>query len=236
MGRDLKAHIRFNPTTLQVLTEAHRIMASETHRLALAAADLFRRCERMRSELVEQVRRVAEIAQRVDSVIGREEDSGAESEKDKIERRVDDASRKTVELADRADALRRKMAQLGGPKLNQKEEAFAEEVLKLERSVLPADSTGEEEADSAALAARFEAVQNLREQLIKQAGEAAERTSATGNGDTAAGMKASVGGVGGDYRKQKLAQVMQLLERETVMVEAVMRRLGRLQGQGQAQK
>ena len=240
LGSDLNSQVRFSPATLQLMTEAHRIMSTETHRLGMAAADLFRRCERMRSELQEQVRKVAEIAQRVDAVTGSDEmededqDEDGLTGKEKIEHRVEQSQQKTAELNERVEALRRKMMLLGGRQLSAKEKAFADEVGKLERSILPVSEDGAEMADSrisgktptSSLAGRFEAVQSLQQRLVLQAAEATQQAEQEEQNRS---ENVNASGVGSEFRKQKLAQVMQLLERETALVEAVMERLGRLQ-------
>ncbi|KAK0930703.1 hypothetical protein LTR57_001084 [Friedmanniomyces endolithicus] len=152
LGSDLKAQVRFSPATLQLMTDAHRIMSSETHRLGLAAAELFRRCERMQAELREQVRRVNEIAQKVDVVVGAEEDvqhgdddnSGAPQltgGKEKIEHRIQQSQDKTRQLQAQVDTLRAKMLSLGGKQLSAKEKAFTREVETLNRSLEPAEAS-----------------------------------------------------------------------------------------------
>lgn len=251
LGGDLKSQIRFSPATLQLMTEAHRIMSAETHRLGTAAADLFRRCERMRLELQEQVRKVAEIAQRVDSVTGQDEEEadgegeeeGREEErlagKDKIEHRIEHSQQKTAELNERVEVLRRKMMRLGGQQLSAKEQAFAVEVGRLEQSILSVDAavgepTSTEDSPpprskAGSLSARFDAVQNLQQKLVHQAAEAAEQSSSS-EAEARKPVDLRASGVGNEFRKQKLAQVMGLLERETALVEAVMERLRRIQG------
>ena len=263
---DLKNQVRFSPATLQLLTEAHRIMSTETHRLGLAAAELFRRCERMRSEMREQVRKVAEIGARVDGVTGEDEDGADESEendderalvgKEKIEERVERARQKGAQLSERVEALRRKMRDLGGPggsgarELSLREKAFGQEVGKLEWNVLSSMSADADEDASAdddaphrekssasasehgSLASRFDAVQSLSQKLLKQVNAATEQVGKEeeqGSRPGTATTNASGVGVGANFRKQKLAQVMQLLERETALVEAVAERLRRLQ-------
>lgn len=246
---DPKAPVRFSPATLQLMTEAHRIMSTETHRLGVAAADLFRRCERMRLELREQVRKVAEIAQKVDSVTGLDEDDDEDAEgeaedgfegrgltgKDKIDQRIEASREKSAELNERVEALRKKMLRLGGAQLSAKERAFGEEVGRLERSVLvlPPGTSGETKAVSKtmALSARFDAVQDLQQKLVGDVDRAVVQAAPSkkdgeGNGNALA----SSTGVGPGFRKQKLEQVMALLERETALVEAVMARLKTLQG------
>ncbi len=236
----LSAPLKISPATLQLMTDAHRVLSRETHRLGSAAADLFRRCERMRAELREQVRKVAEVVARVDAVTGegnwnrgdRNSGRAGDGETDearRIERRVESARDKTAELGERYERLRRKMGRLGGREMSAKERAFGEEVGRLERSVKPAetsgaDDTGEDQEEVAAgtLAGRFDAVLHLKEQLVQQADETVS-TPSKEDGGSKAGQ-----GVGNDYRRQKLQQVMALLERETALVEGVQERLGRL--------
>ena len=250
LANDLNSQVRFSPATLQLLTEAHRIMSTETHRLGMAAADLFRRCERMRSELQEQVRKVAEIASRVENVVGNEEEiAAAEGDsfdramgvdggheegklfgKAKIEHRIEMAQQKTEKLNERYEALRRKVSKLGWKELSAKEKAFADEVERLEASIQsPANDPSADSTPpaSSSLTGRYEAVESLQQKLIQQATDPA--FTAPNVQDEGKEQLKNSSGVGSEFRNQKLAQVMQLLERETALVEAVMERLQRLQ-------
>ena len=225
-GTDPKAPIRFSAETLKIFTEAHRIMSEETYNLGKAAADLFRRCERMRIELQEQVRKVAEVAAKVDAVVGADEPGeGDEGEpmtgKERVEHRIEVAREKSVLLNERAERLRRKMGRLRGKDLSTREMAFVQEVDKLAKTILP-PSTSEGKDDSGAgavdasgsLAHRFDEVVALKETLVQQADEASktdadEDGGAEGKTDT----KAAAVNVGAEFRRQKLRQVMVLLER-----------------------
>lgn len=265
----LEAKVRFSPATLQLLTEAHRVLSRETHELGLAAAECFRACERLRSEVGEQVRKVREIEGRVEGVIGavgeeeeggggEEEDGEDEQEQDvgggkraEIEARVQRCADKRAELESRVERVRRKMAGLSkGGEMSAKEKAFALEVEKLDAGLIPPSallpaaptspqallhmpdspsasaslsaSTARTEAqDANSLAARLEALEQLRPALLKQLSEATERE---GKREGGSGWSAS------EFRKQKLRQVWGLLERETALVEGVEERVGRLMG------
>ena len=238
---DTKAPVRFSPETLKILTEAHKILSNETHSLGVAAADLFRRCERMRIELQEQVRKVAEVAAKVDAVIGADETGeGDEGEpmtgKERIEDRIERAREKSVKLNERAEKLRRNLGKLKGRDLSQREVAFTQEVDRLAKTILPSSESEGPDGDtttpsgSVALAHRFNAVISLKDNLIQQADDAG-KAEPVQNGEADGGNEARIAGVnvGADYRRQKLRQVMVLLERETALVEAVMGRLQRLQ-------
>ena len=234
-GTDLKAPVHFSAETLKIFTEAHRVLSDETYKLGVAAADLFRRCERMRSELQAQVRKVAEVAAKVDAVAGADEaEEGEEEEgmnvRERIEHRVEVARERGVLLNERAERVRRKVGRLRGKDLSAREAAFAGEVERLAKTILPQQDADVDASDvSSGLASRFDAVKALKERLVQQADDSAkdeveENGDAEGKGDA----KTTVN-VGAEYRKQKLRQVMVLLERETALVEAVMGRLARMQ-------
>lgn len=241
---DLKNQVRFSPATLQLLTDAHRILSSETSRLGAAAADLFRRCERMKLELAEQIRKVDEIAQRIDSVTG-DDDEGAETEqggrvvgKEKIDQRMGAAHDRSEQLQQRVEALRRKMAGLGGKELSSREEAWAEEVSSLRQSIGMSEDDQADAItnhDTSSLTGRLQAVTQLQKDLVARATELTTQQDGEErreeNDDEALGASTSRL-VPVDYRKQKIQQVMQLLERETALVDAVTERLGRLRGLG----
>jgi nucleoporin NUP82 len=275
----MKGPLRFSAETLQIVTDAHRILSHETNQLGLAAADLFRRCERLRSELYDQVIKVREIAARVDAVTG---DDGRDGEAafgasaygevvedaqmfgaEKVDHRVMVANSNTKSLNERVERLRQKVAMLGGKELSAKERAFAEEVSRLQASLakgesqmggppspspVPApvtpdtllhipnspsspsnngSSSGRRDRKAeGALTARFTEIDDMQEDLVKQANRAVERLNEQQEGDEQ--RKQAGGGVAAEFRKQRLQQVMAMLERETALVDAVTDRLGRL--------
>lgn len=244
--QDIKQPLTFSPATLQLMTDAHRLLSSETHKLGLAAADLFRRCERMRAELQEQVRKVNDIAGRIDNVTGDADyaDSDPDDEegpnralgKDRIDERMQLSQERSHALNERVEALRRKMALLGGKQLSAKESAFAREVEKLQSAIMHTETptsphallhmsnTSQQlERESGSLAHRFEEARRLQEALINQAEEASKGREGGGEGKRGAGVPEG-------FRRQKLAQVRGLLERETALVDAVSERLARLGG------
>ena len=262
---NLKAPLRYSPETLQIITDAHRILSHETNQLGIAAADLFRRCERLRAELYDQVIKVREIAAKVDAVTGDDERDGeialgasvhGEVIEDaqmygteKLDHRIMVANSNTKNLNERVEKLRQKVAMLGGKELSAKERAFAEEVSRLEASLerepsqlseVPApvspnallhipnspSSNGDRRTKKAegTLTARFSEIDDLQEQLVKQANRAVERLDEQKGQE----RKQAGGGVGAEFRRQRLQQVMALLDRETALVDAVTERLGRL--------
>ncbi|KAI5209620.1 hypothetical protein E4T39_00703 [Aureobasidium subglaciale] len=246
---DLKTQVRFSPATLELLTDAHRLLSTETSRLGAAAADLFRRCERMRAELSEQIRQVDAISKRTDAVTGDDDDGQDTDEprvvgKEKIDKRMEAARTRSKELAKRVEAMRRRMAGLGGKELSAKEEAWAAEVEALSTSLGDAETNPAREAEAEVgateddLTSRLAAVGELQRTLIARAKEASDQQKAmTPNASPdedseTQDLSASVSRIPIDFRKQKIAQVMQLLERETALVDAVSDRLGKLKGLG----
>nr|OQO29833.1 hypothetical protein B0A51_01990 [Rachicladosporium sp. CCFEE 5018] len=196
----LKQRLQFTPSTLQTLTEAHRVLSHETHNLALSAADLFRRIERLRSELIYQVSSVRNMSNRVDTLtgaddsadfsrsIGPAEDGGdgiVEDAKvvgsERIEQRVLAAVGANKGLEERVEEVRRKLGKLGGGggKLSRREEMFGKEVRRLEGMIgggRKDDGSAEEEGGDGAVTPPVKPGALLR--LPNSPGELAEREDA----------------------------------------------------------
>lgn len=255
---NIKGTVAFSPYTLQKMTEAHRLLSSETHSLGLAAADLFRRCERMVNEMKAQVDRVRELSERVNSVTGEDEfpeqRPGAlelvRGGKLKIENRVRQRQEKTQELQDRVEKLRKKMRGLGSKELSAKERAFAAEVERISKTVLPPASNSHsstadikmenstvttatedgDEAEQNSVAARIEAVRELYTQLRQQAAAVQKELEATNGAEEPSSRPSTANGARKkDYRQTKMEEVWGLLERETALIEATTMRLEKLE-------
>lgn len=144
----LSQPIRLSPATLDLMTESHRVLSRETHLLGVAAADLFRRCERLMDELKDQIGRVQECAVRTEDVLGADDteeydDADKEGEKaeekegdgqgestkpSRLEERLHRARDKQTALQERHEALKRKVHGVGGRNLSEKEKAWKLEV------------------------------------------------------------------------------------------------------------
>ncbi|KAI5362300.1 Putative nucleoporin NUP88/NUP82 [Septoria linicola] len=255
---NLKGHLNFSPYTLQKITTAHQIMANETHALNTAAGDLFRRVERMLNEMKDQIAKVRDLSNRVNSVTGEDEFPQTQRPgdpalvrggKDKIQKRVEQQREKTRDIQDRVERLRRKMRTVAGKEMSEKEKLFAEEVERIQQTVLgkepspnPTGPAGilqmessslttrtEEEDEQETLQSRYDKVQTIVGQLKAQAEQLQkEREDAVREGSTSR-PTSSAGPRGVDYRQRKMQEVWQLLERETALVEAVSARLENLQ-------
>ncbi|OCK85256.1 hypothetical protein K432DRAFT_413447 [Lepidopterella palustris CBS 459.81] len=224
----LKDEVRLSPATLELLMNAHRILSQETHQLGLAAADLFRRCERLKDEFNGQIFRAAKLTARIDGVTGDDEEGYEGSEDDervvgsaRIEQRLEEAKAKQTELVARHDQIRKKLAKIGGRDLSEQEQAWIAEIEKIYRSVEGSTSAADHSQKSEDFATwqRIEEVRRLKEELLAQAKE------------TGPGLKDDVNfaiKVPREYRNQRMAHVQEMLDRETSMVDAVSERMSRL--------
>lgn len=192
MRADMKSHVRLSPATLQLLTEAHRVLSSETFKLGTAAADLFRRCQRMQAELAEQVGKINMIAARADSITGRDQsdrrsngnaDDPSQSCKHKLEGRVQHAQDNARKLTDRVDALRAKIACSGSRELSKREEAWHREVDAVEQSLgqeAQSDATADHDDDQkASVQHRFDTVNKVTKDMMSRAKAAAATQSSS---------------------------------------------------------
>ena len=197
------------------MTSAHRILSAETHRLGVAAADLFRRCERLQEEFRDQIRRANEVATRIEGLNGEDADDyggrphargGA-----RIDERLEAVKKRQDDLISRHELLRRRLARAGGRELCDKERAWVMEVRKLAASIpsTAEESQDEDGAPKSELLDRYDEARALANHLVAQAKEAAK-----GGDDTAKSNSAFK--VPPNLRKHKVAQVMELLEREYV--------------------
>ena len=130
--KTLKEELRLSSLTLGLMTEAHRILSEETHQLGIAAADLFRRCERLVDEFRDQIGRVRDTARRIDQM--NDEDADDYEEKNtargsaKIEERMENVKTRQEDIIARHEALRKKLARACRRDLSEKEQAFISEV------------------------------------------------------------------------------------------------------------
>lgn len=150
--RPLTDEVMFSQGTLTLLTRAHTALSKHTHSLGMAAAELFRQCERMLEEFRDQVKNVKEVAYRVESVVdedGPDNDDGSFKigGEEGIRRRIDQARSKQADLVRRYDALQRKEAALGKGVVSEKEEAWTAELQEVESAVIEPDDHPDDDDD-----------------------------------------------------------------------------------------
>jgi len=215
--RLLKEDIRLSPATLQVMTDAHKVLSEETHRLGTAAAELFRRCERLQIELKNQIKKVHEVAERVDDATGddRDDNGPATTVNKRVEARVQAASSRQKELTERIERLRRQATKATGRELTDKEKLWADEVRQVEEALLGEDMT---QSDNGPLA-RFKQIEELKEELLQEV----EDVKGEEERPVSRGVQ-----VPAEIRKAKVSQINALLDRESALVEGAKIRLEKL--------
>jgi nucleoporin NUP82 len=218
--RLLKEEVRLSPATLTLMADAHKVLSEETHRLGTAAAELFRRCERLQIELRSQIRKANDVAKRVGAVTGDDFDDGPiEGSNEMVERRLRAAQEKQKEIVDRMEIMRKKVTKITTKELSDKERAWVDEISVLESKVLGAGENGSSERKATELWERYEQAKNLKDELLRQAGELSEENTTVSSSSVK---------VPSEIRKAKVAQIKALLDRETALVEGAKSRLERL--------
>lgn len=220
--------VRLSPLTLQIFTDSHKVLSDETYRLGVAAAEIFRRCEMLQSELKQQVQKANEVKGKIDTINGVHRDD--ESDNTMYDRRIYDARKRQERIAKRVEDLRKIVGKATTRDLSNKERAFVEEVRTLGASV-SGPPEGEQLSDDARQQSnemwkRLENVKRLQAELVADV-EALKKAGSVGDKDappTSQDLR-----IPQDIRRSKLQQVQGLLSRETALVEAVTSRLERLQ-------
>lgn len=215
--------VKLSPLTLQIFTDAHKVLSDETYKLGVSAAEIFRRCELLQSELKQQVSKANEVKGKIDTINGVDRDD--ETDNDMYDRRIAAARERQDAIAKRVENLRKIVGKATTRDLSNKERAFIEEVRTLDASMsgpANADDEGDARAQSKELWKRLENVRNLQVELAADV-EALKRT---GQMEAPATPELRIPQ---DIRRSKMQQVQGLLSRETALVEAVTSRLERLQ-------
>lgn len=151
--------MRLSPALLDVMSSAHRTISTQTADLETAAAELFRRCERLREELGEQVKQMSELADQLQ----RMQNSGIDDLRPGEERlsqgvRIERSKDKQKELNKRFEEVRRKVGKVSSSKreLSTKETAWIMEIEQIGDRVGLNATSGASNKDS--LHARFQIV------------------------------------------------------------------------------
>lgn len=156
----LKEQVRLSPATLDLVTTAHRVLSAHTNALERAASDLFRRCERLQGEMKDQLKQLSDVAERINSATSEIDEDGNRKEGSRngeaLDKRLVAARDRQAELAQRYDALRKKLLNSGGRPLSEKEKFWVNEVNVLSESFSEQEPKGEEQDQ--VLAQRLEMV------------------------------------------------------------------------------
>ncbi|CAJ0541913.1 Ff.00g082880.m01.CDS01 [Fusarium sp. VM40] len=222
--------VRLSPLTLQIFTDAHKVLADETHRLGMAAAEVFRRCELLQNELKQQVMKANEVKGKIDTINGSHRDGEAENAM--YDRRVATAKDRQGQLAERLENLRKIVGKATTRDLSAKEHAFVEEVRSMEASMSAPDyaelASGKAKPSPAQAKQLWKRLEDIKHLQADLAAEVEAVNKATGDTDGPATPSAELR-IPHEVRRAKMQQVQGLLSRETALVEAVTARLERLQ-------
>ena len=214
--------VRLSPLTLQIFTDAHKVLSDETYRLGVAASELFRRCELLQTELKQQVAKANEVKVRVDSIRGVHRDDDGDNAM--YEQRLAAARTRQTKLTERVEKLRKIMGKATTQDLSAKERGFVEEVKSIDASISGSteDELGPKHHGKKPWK-RLEDAKRLQSELAADA-EALPKDDGAATPSSSTEFR-----IPQDIRRMKLQQVQGLLSRETALVEAVTARLERLQ-------
>jgi nucleoporin NUP82 len=204
------------------MTDAHKVISEETHRIGTAAAELFRRCEKLQSDLKNHISKAHDVAKRISAITGDDSEEGPVIATNEIvEQRIQAAQLKQKELLDRIEKIRRKVTKGANRDLTDKERAWVDEVQILEKKLLGKGETGtaQQQQKTKEPWARYEDVIRLKEELLMEIKDKSIYEEVA----TQHSVK-----VPSEIRKAKMAQITALLDRESALVEAAKNRLERL--------
>ncbi|KAI5868077.1 hypothetical protein GGS23DRAFT_10174 [Durotheca rogersii] len=223
--------VRLSPLTLQLFTEAHKILSDETYGLGVAAAEVFRRCIKLQEELKQQITKANEVKARVEAITGEDQEDGGEPESSNaaIERRLRSVRDKGEVLSQRLEKMRRLVGKATSRELSDKEKAWVNEVHALDVNLFEPAAATDGSNRLKQTRRRYEEVMRLRDELVEEV----EQLDATaGDGEESLGSSTSDLRIPSELRRAKINQVRGLLERETALVDAVRARLERLSAAG----
>ncbi|TGJ80998.1 hypothetical protein E0Z10_g7754 [Xylaria hypoxylon] len=224
----MSQEIRLSPLTLQLLTEAHQILSDETHRLGVAASEVFRRCVKLQEELKQQITKANEVKARVEAVTSEDQlEAGEEpgSSNAAIERRLQNAREKGEALSRRLEKMRKTVNKATNRKLSKKEQDWVKEVKALDVGIYGSVQTADGPNRAKQCMDRYRKITELKDELAEQA---QTLEAPAGEEEDSPSPSMSDLRIPSELRRAKIGQVKGLLERETALVEAVKSRLERL--------
>lgn len=220
----MKEEIRLSPSNLELLMDVHRVLSAKTVRLQYAVSDLFNRATRLQEEFRDQVWRTGQITSQVDAVTGNNEggsDNGSVYGTAQIDARLEQVRARQDQINQRYEKLRNKMAKIGSSELSEKEAGFVEELSTMDSAVDSANTTLTGDVDGSQVPAwkRLNDLKELQKKLAKQVKDATKDAPQESRG------RSGSMNVPSHSRKQENEQIQELLDRNTVLVEAATQRL-----------
>ncbi|EGE81924.1 hypothetical protein RJZ56_003794 [Blastomyces dermatitidis] len=227
----LKEPVRLSPSTLDLITAAHRILSAHTSSLERAASDLFRRCERLQGEMQDQLSQLAEIAERINNIsdgIGQDSEGTRNGdEKRPLNSRMTAAESRQKLLVERYNNIRNKMAKAGGRPMSEKEKSWVSEVDRLS-VFLGETEEGKEGEKSSELARRMETAQSLAKSLLAEVSQISGETTTSNVPSTPGTPSSHQPKIPQRLQRAKIADAMSMVERESAVIDAITSRLERL--------
>ncbi|OJD18356.1 hypothetical protein AJ78_01600 [Emergomyces pasteurianus Ep9510] len=232
----LKEPVRLSPSTLDLVTAAHRILSAHTSSLERAASDLFRRCERLQGEMQDQLSQLAEIAERINNIsdgVGGNQREGTRNgnEEQPLNSRMAAAESRQKQLVDRYNNIRNKMAKAGGRPMSEKEKGWVSEVDRLSVFLGVAEEEGrdKDKHKTGELAHRMQTAQSLAKSLLAEVSRISEESSTMTHVPSRPGTPGShQPKVPQRLQRAKIADAMNMVERESAVIDAITSRLERL--------
>lgn len=222
--RILNEEVRLSPATLSIMTDAHKVLSEETYRIGTAAAELFRRCERLQIELRSQIQKTNDVAHRVDAISGKDGgDESAVTRNAALEQRISAAKENQKKLTERIEGLKKRQARGTNRELSDRERAWVDEVAVVESKIAGRDERPQRASRAKEPWKRYEEVVALKEELLEQVRKLAAEDEGEEQPLASPGVNVPSG-----IRKAKIAQIMGLLDRESALVEGAKSRLERL--------
>lgn len=242
----LKDPVRLSPSTLDVIVDAHRVVSPHINLLEKAASDLFRRCERLQSEIRDQLGHLVEAAERINDVSNgtvrgtqRRVPVGKEQA---LDSRMASAESRQKELMERYNNIRNKLAKAGGRPMSDRELEFVREVNAMSES-LGEKKDEERSAEMQRLKMvcfmfllfTFQGVYSNNSQAVSLARELLSKAKKLSK-DTGGKEPATPNGKGSNIQshvparlqKARVTDAMSMVERESAVIDAITSRLDRL--------
>ncbi|KAL9593611.1 MAG: hypothetical protein Q9219_007470 [cf. Caloplaca sp. 3 TL-2023] len=249
----LKEEVRLSGATLELTFSTHRLLSDETATIQKAVADLMNRCQRMMQELAGQIHQVRILANKVDQLQqgGGDQTVQGNNANERLASRLRSTRQRHDRIKDRMRDLKGKIARMEEKPLNEKEREWMRELELLDRATAMdhhhhhhhSQSSADDEVNGyhqkgggspeqpSLWWRRYDEVKYLSEELVETAnhrvaeGDVEKRDHHRGQGGQ---EEENEYGVSSEMRRRKVELVMGLLERESALVEAVAKRLERL--------
>ena len=226
----LKDEIRLSPANLGLLMDVHRVLSAQTSKLQLAVSDLFNRATRLQEEFRDQIYRTSGIAANIDSVTGNDQvgsDNGSTYGSANIDERLEKVTARQDQINARYEALRRKMVSIGSSELSEKESNWIEELQTMDSAIDPASETLTDTVDGSERPAwqRLNRLKEVQKEQAQQIEAAMRNAKQAGEHEQARGTGVKVPSYS---RKAENEQVQELIQRNSMLVEAATDKLRNL--------